>query len=171
MNLIPSLTSGCNGACRSPELGSLLFIDFHVTTFVLLPTSAPARIISAKVWNGLGFVACKYFFEQVHFMMSTKPMRKSKACFMSCHLPALRPLHNCHFPVMRRQAQILILKILYVFLRLTFSPSLPDKKMSRSAKVSLIRDFPISFLAMPSSPMSNLFPLISIFLLIFYLYL
>jgi len=149
MNLIPSLTSGCNGACRSPELGSLLFIDFHVTTFVLLPTSAPARIISAKVWNGLGFVACKYFFEQVHFMMSTKPMRKSKACFMSCHLPALRPLHNCHFPVMRRQAQILILKILYVFLRLTFSPSLPDKKMSRSAKVSLIRDTSL-FLSWPS---------------------
>jgi hypothetical protein len=89
MNLIPSLTSGCNGACRSPEFGSLLFIDLHVTAFVLLPASAPAKIISAKVRNGLGFVACKYFFEQVHFLMSTKPMRKSKACFMSCHLPAL----------------------------------------------------------------------------------
>ena len=47
-----------------------------------------------------------------------------------------RPLHNCHFPVMRRQATNFILEIPNVFLRLKFSPSLPDEKMSRYAKVS-----------------------------------
>ena len=89
MNLIPSLTSGCNGACRSPILWSLLFIDLQVTTLVLLSTSAPAKIISAKVRNGLGFVACKYSFEQIHSITFTKPMSKSKAYIMSCQLPAL----------------------------------------------------------------------------------
>ena len=85
MNLIPSLTSGCNGACRSPNLGKLLFIDIHVTTLVLFSTSAPAKIISAKVWDGLrlGLVLGEYFFEQVHAMLRTKPMSKSKAYFMS----------------------------------------------------------------------------------------
>ena len=58
MNLILSPTSGCSGACRSPDLGTLLFIDLHVTTLVLLSTSAPARIISAKVRDGLGLVLC-----------------------------------------------------------------------------------------------------------------
>jgi len=85
MNLIPSLTSGCNGTCRSPNLGKLFFIDFHVATLVLLSASAPAKIISAKVWNGLRLwiVFCEYFFEQVHAMLRTKPMHKSKAYFMS----------------------------------------------------------------------------------------
>jgi len=37
---------------------------------------------------------------------------------------------------MRRQAQISILEIFNIFLLLKFSPSLPDEKMSHSAKVS-----------------------------------
>ena len=89
MNLIPSLMSGCNSACLSPKPGSLLFINLHVTPLVLLSTSAPAKIISAKVWNGLGFVVCEYLFEQVHLLVPTKSMSKSKAYFISWHLPAL----------------------------------------------------------------------------------
>ena len=54
MNLILSPVSGCSSACRSPNCGTLLFIDLHVTALILLSTSTPAKIISAKVQNGLG---------------------------------------------------------------------------------------------------------------------
>ena len=48
----------------------------------------------------------------------------------------MRPLPNAPFAQFRRQAQILILKILNVFLWLKFSPFLALNKMERFAKVS-----------------------------------
>jgi hypothetical protein len=52
----------------------------------------------------------------------------------------VRPLHNCHFPVMRRQASRFNPQntqcILPVNPAKAGLPSLPDEKMSRYAKVS-----------------------------------
>ena len=50
----------------------------------------------------------------------------------------LRPLQNAPFAQFQRQAQILILKILNVFLWLKLSPFLALNKIERFAKVSIL---------------------------------